>query len=239
MQLLFVIATNVTRAEDDDPAIKDLRAGTHRPGTGTAKKRALNGDASGRTGSARKVIRRVASSTTQQSRDSGATSVSRQPTASVPNSNNTGIGGNECLPMSSHPLDQEDEPPLFLPSQTQLTAADISALSQSAQALGMESMTADEFAAMLDDEGEEVEMAVEPSERLITETGESAATTMKEELECDELDDEEMLNDSEMGPTQSEELSASDKVNFYPIIYSLQIILIDYDLKTFRPLFED
>ena len=82
-------------------------------------------------------------------------------------------------------------------------------------------------------------MAVEPSERLATETGESAATTMKEELECDELDDEEMLNDSEMGPTQSEELSASDKVNFYPNIYSLRIILIDYDLKTFRPLFED
>ena len=116
MQLLFVIATNVTRAEDDDPAIKDLRAGTHRPGTGTAKKRALNGDASGRAGSARKVIKRIASSTTQQSRVSGATSVSRQPTASVPNSNNTGVGGNECLPTSSHPLDQEDEPPLFLPS---------------------------------------------------------------------------------------------------------------------------
>lgn len=220
--MLFVIATNITRAEDDDPAIKQLRSGTYQHGSANAnaRKRALEDDAAnGRMGNgsrrSSKVVRRLDSRAssrqdagTQQSRNgnsqasSGPRSGTRQPTASTPSSATLGDDGDTGQ--------QQEELPLFLSSQ--LSVADIEVLQQSG--LGVETMTADEFAAMLDGEGQEVndDILMKPpskapgpsSARPSTKSG---VSTNGEWEECDELDDDDMV----MGPTQSE--GSADKVS--------------------------
>lgn len=218
--MLFVIATNITRAEDDDPAIKQLRAGTYQHGSANtnARKRALEDDAANRrmgNGSRKssKVIRRLDSSSrqntgTQQSPNgtsrasSGQGIGTKQTTVSTPSS--ATLGGYGDIGQ------EQEELPLFLSSQ--LSVADIEVLQQSG--LGVETMTADEFAAMLDDDGVEVNGDIPmkppsntPGPSSVRPSTKSGVSTNGEWEECDELDDDDMV----MGPTQSE--GSADKVS--------------------------
>ena len=123
-------------------------------------------------------------------------------------------------PSSDAPAAQ----PLFLASQ--LSTAQIEALRETG--LGIEDMDAEEFAAMLDGEGEEVGVnpsltsRTNPHRRSTKSQPESGSGSMRDELESDEL-----IEDIDMGPTQLSggTIVSSEKVRYVTSLISRPLIL--------------
>ncbi|KAH8108884.1 Rad9-domain-containing protein [Phellopilus nigrolimitatus] len=198
--MLFVIATNQVRGEDADvqpqPRTRTNNQATHRSASGmpTARKRALEDD--GHVGPARKLT------VVQQARNGPGTGSQHAPLQSrtdVDVRQDHDSMGMAPEPEPFPPPSQSQ--PLFLASQ--LSVADMDAIRESG--LGIEDMDADEFAAMLDGEGEEVSLNRLPQPPTTSNgnaNGNSrpgSGSAQEDELEYDELDE-----DSEMGPTQVE-----------------------------------
>lgn len=154
------------------------------------------------------------------------------------------------LPHASNPFAPSPSPPpprepLFFPG-SQLSQADAAALR--ASGLGIERMNAEELAALMEDEGEEVD--VRPSQAA---SGEGGDVEMggdrgeeEEEEERDELDDDEVMRESsldlyddgetQIGPTQGD---TSSKASFYMLWTPHAVADGIFIIQVFRPLFDD
>lgn len=218
--MLFIIATNPARGEDGVPQSSAARHnqtngrsnGTQRSASGVpvSRKRPLedNSSANGST--------RVRPPAVNGTRQNGLTSqrgltMSRQ--ATVNGETNFDMALDDDGPMLYN--DDGGPPPsqpLFLASQ--LSAAEIETLRESG--LGIENMDAEEFAAMLDGDGEEVGQA---DSRSVPGTSsgngtesqlDSGATSIRDDSEYDELEE-----DVDMGPTQLQTAkpASSEKVS--------------------------
>ena len=135
--------------------------------------------------------------------------------------------------------------PLFLPG-SQMSAADREAL----RASGLGDMDADEFNAMMEDDGEEVGFSRNsPPDALAPSSVPSPAPPPVPDLDLDEQGHEQDVNrfeddiESEMGPTQSDE---SGKVcpSTYPFRACIKLFHFNHPCvqaawQAFRPLFDD
>ena len=108
--------------------------------------------------------------------------------------------------QSEHPPDLDQ--PLFLASQ--LSSVDVDKIKESG--LGIEAMNAEEFAAMLDAEGEEVNFDPSP-DSVPCGNGIDEGSATGQVLEDDDLEYMDSDEDSTgMGPTQLDTGSSHDKV---------------------------
>ncbi|KAI5119131.1 hypothetical protein M0805_005737 [Coniferiporia weirii] len=235
--MLFVIATNQVRGEDGDAQPRNRASvqqkqshGSHRSASGVpaARKRPLEEDVTvhERTRSTAPDMRRPSAAQQNERRSQRTPPPSRsQASASVSWNNFDADADAEMddLEQDNAPLPPGSTPerpptqsqPLFLASQ--LSAADVDAIR--ASGLGIEDMDAEEFAAMLDEEGEEVNIGGPPP---AIPSGRSASRHIVAGAgaQGDDLDHDEFESEFEMGPTQPAGRFGSSR-------------------KAFRPLFED
>ncbi|KAI0319386.1 Rad9-domain-containing protein [Amylostereum chailletii] len=116
-------------------------------------------------------------------------------------------------PVSQRPRPNADdsEEPLFLPA-SQMSAADEVALRQSGLG-GIDGMDADDFHAMFEDDGEEVGAGSDTNDSIYPPPQSSAARAGQDNHRQDNFD---MIDDAEMGPTQTGSSQEESKV-FTPL----------------------
>ena len=127
------------------------------------------------------------------------------------------ISSRPLAPSQPDPVDGrlQQAQPLFLASQN-LSQVHMEAIAESG--LGLENMNAEEFAAMLDDEG--VDLFEAGGATMDVETLDSSGDVNGTELEEDQLE----YTESELGPTQAS--SGSDKVGSQSFPYPMFLFLL-------------
>ncbi|THH11313.1 hypothetical protein EW145_g735 [Phellinidium pouzarii] len=239
--MLFVIATNHVRGDDADqqPQARadDNQSRTHgsrrtASGLPVMQKRTLEDDSDAPDTRRPRIVHRngeVSEHTRPQQIHLRAPTAGPEAEADAETAmDGDADAGYDSMPMQVEPESERpstQSQPLFLASQ--LSAADVDAIR--ASGLGIEDMDADQFAAMLDEEGEEVNF-MGPPPAVLAENSDSlneVGNLQKDELEYDELDDE-----VGMGPTQIDgALGAESKKARPDFSYSFLSCLIFHEYR--------